>query len=69
MPLCNVFLFYSEWLLLEPCSEHYNLQILNMNTFDQILELDEDDSHEFSHSMVDAYFSQAEDTFRDLDKN
>ena len=40
-----------------------------MNTFDQILELDEDDSHEFSHSMVDAYFSQAEDTFRDLDKN
>ena len=41
-----------------------------MNTFrHQILDLDEEDDHEFSHSMVETYFSQAEDTFRKLDKN
>ena len=44
-----------------------NLQILNMETFRQILDLDEDD-HEFSLSMVEAYFSQAEETFRNLDE-
>jgi len=45
------------------------LQILNMETFRQIIELDEEGDHEFSRSMVDAYFSQAEETFRNLDKN
>jgi len=44
------------------------LQILKMETFRQILDLDEGD-HEFSLSMVEAYFSQAEDTFIKLDKN
>ena len=39
-----------------------------METFHQILDLDEED-HEFSLSMVDAYFSQAEDTFRKLDES
>ena len=40
-----------------------------MNTFrQQILDLDEDD-HEFSLSMVETYFLQAEETFRKLDKN
>jgi len=45
------------------------LQILNMDTFRQILDLDEGDDHEFSLSMVDTYFSQAEETFRKLDKS
>jgi len=40
-----------------------------METFRQILDLDEPGDHEFSLSMVEAYFEQAEETFRDLDKN
>jgi len=40
-----------------------------MDIFSQILELDEEGDHEFSLSMVNDYFSQAEDTFQDLDKN
>jgi hypothetical protein len=41
-----------------------------MDIFCQILDLDDDgDDHEFSLSMVEAYFSQAEDTFRNLDEN
>jgi hypothetical protein len=40
-----------------------------METFRQILDLDEEDDHDFSLSMVEAYFEQAEDTFRKLDKN
>jgi len=46
-----------------------SLQVLNMDTFRQILDLDEGDDHEFSLSMVEAYFSQAEETFRKLDEN
>jgi len=39
-----------------------------METFNQILELDdEDETHEFSWSMVRAYFEQAERKFRDMD--
>ena len=40
-----------------------------METFSQILELDEDDNHEFSYSMVQEYFTQADEIFRNLDKN
>lgn len=40
-----------------------------METFHQILELDEDGDHEFSHAMTEEYFEQAEETFRKLDKN
>jgi hypothetical protein len=39
-----------------------------MDTFGQILELDEDDTHDFSKEMVDAFFSQASTTFEDMDK-
>ena len=39
-----------------------------METFRQILDLDEGDDHEFSLSMVEAYFSQADETFRNLDE-
>lgn len=38
-----------------------------MDTFNQILELDEDDdTHDFSQPMVWAYFEQAEKTFEDM---
>lgn len=40
-----------------------------MDTFYQILDLDEGDGHEFSQSMVEEYFLQAEETFRNLDEN
>lgn len=39
-----------------------------MDIFRQILELDEEGDHEFSLSMVEEYFKQAEETFRKLDK-
>ena len=38
-----------------------------MDTFGQILELEEDDTYEFSIGMTQAYFSQAETTFKDMD--
>lgn len=40
-----------------------------MNTFCQLLDLDEDGDHEFSLSMVNDYFKQAEDTLLKLDKS
>ncbi|EJD48480.1 histidine-phosphotransfer domain, HPT domain-containing protein [Auricularia subglabra TFB-10046 SS5] len=42
--------------------------IINMDTFQQLLELEEDDTYEFSIGMTQAYFSQAETTFKDMDK-
>ena len=43
-------------------------EIIDMETFQQILELDDsEDDREFSREMVWAYFSQAEKTFDDLD--
>jgi len=44
-------------------------KIIDMDTFRQILDLDEEGDHEFSLSMVEEYFKQAEETFRKLDKN
>lgn len=38
-----------------------------METFNQILDLDEDGNQEFSRGMAWAYFSQAEETFESLD--
>jgi osomolarity two-component system phosphorelay intermediate protein YPD1 len=44
------------------------LSLIDEETFFQILDLDDDDeTHEFSWSMVLAYFEQAEETFRDMD--
>lgn len=40
-----------------------------MDTFRQILDLDEEGDHEFSLSMVAEYFNQAEETFRKLDRS
>jgi hypothetical protein len=39
---------------------------IDMEVFEQILELDDDDD-DFSRGMVDDYFSQAEKTFTDMD--
>lgn len=38
-----------------------------MTIFNQILELDEDETHDFSKGMTTAYFAQAEQTFEDMD--
>jgi osomolarity two-component system phosphorelay intermediate protein YPD1 len=38
-----------------------------MNTFDQLLDMDDEDDHEFSYSIVQDYFKQAEVTFEDMD--
>ncbi|KAF7365425.1 Histidine-phosphotransfer domain HPT-domain-containing protein [Mycena venus] len=42
--------------------------VIDMTIFDQILELDDDGTHEFAKEMVTAYFSQASTTFDDMDK-
>lgn len=39
-----------------------------METFRQILDLDEDDSHEFSRGMAWEYFSQVDTTFIEMDQ-
>jgi hypothetical protein len=40
-----------------------------METFNQILELDEEDeSREFSLGMVNAYFEQVEKTFEEMEE-
>ncbi|KAI8089654.1 signal transduction histidine kinase [Halteromyces radiatus] len=41
--------------------------LIDMNTFDQLLDMDDDDDHEFSYSIVLDYFRQAEATFEDMD--
>ncbi|KAI7902912.1 signal transduction histidine kinase [Cokeromyces recurvatus] len=39
-----------------------------MNTFEQLLDMDDEDDHEFSYSIVNNYFEQAEGTFKDMDE-
>lgn len=41
--------------------------LIDMDTFNQILELDEDDTRDFSSEMVWSYFTQASSTFLDMD--
>lgn len=41
---------------------------IDMAVFQQILELDDDDTHEYSRELVSAYFSQARSTFKEMDK-
>lgn len=38
------------------------------NTFAQILEMDEEDDHEFSRGIVEGFFEQAKETFDKMDK-
>lgn len=42
-------------------------EIIEMDTLAQILDLDEDDTREFSKGMARAYFSQANQTFKEMD--
>ncbi|KAH9849510.1 histidine-phosphotransfer domain HPT domain-containing protein [Lenzites betulinus] len=42
-------------------------KIIDLDTFNQILDLDEEDTHEFSLGMAEAYFAQASTTFTDMD--
>ncbi|KAG5648359.1 hypothetical protein DXG03_004931 [Asterophora parasitica] len=42
--------------------------IIDMETFQQILDLDEDTTHDFSRGMAWAYFTQAEQTFKEMDE-
>ena len=39
-----------------------------METFEQILELDEDETHDFSWTIADSFFQQAKGTFKDMDE-
>ncbi len=40
---------------------------IDMQTFEQILEMDEEDDREFSQSIALGFFEQAESTFIDMD--
>lgn len=42
--------------------------LIDAQTFDQILDMDEEDDHEFSYSLVVNYFEQAESTFKNMDE-
>lgn len=39
-----------------------------MEVFQQILDLDDDDTHEYSRELASAYFAQATTTFKDMNK-
>jgi len=41
--------------------------VIDMDTFSQILEMDDDETHEFSMSIVENYMEQAEVTFKSMD--
>ena len=47
-------------------NNHPDGSIIDMDIFEQILELDEEDDDQFSREMVYAYFTQAEKTFTDM---
>ncbi|KAG6815739.1 hypothetical protein H0H87_011850 [Tephrocybe sp. NHM501043] len=42
--------------------------IIDWEIFNQILELDEDSTHDFSQGMAESYFAQAQKTFKDMDE-
>lgn len=41
--------------------------IIDTDTFDQLLDMDDEEDHEFSYSIVVNYFEQAEATFKSMD--
>ncbi|KAL1921652.1 uncharacterized protein VTP21DRAFT_10294 [Calcarisporiella thermophila] len=43
--------------------------IIDRTTFDQLLEMDDDDERDFSKSIVWDYFDQAQATFKDMDNS
>ncbi|OBZ84175.1 Multistep phosphorelay regulator 1 [Choanephora cucurbitarum] len=42
--------------------------LIDMITFEQLLDMDEEDDHSFSYNIVNDYFEQAEATFKDMDE-
>ncbi|KAG0245326.1 hypothetical protein BGX31_007524 [Mortierella sp. GBA43] len=42
--------------------------IIDHTTFDQLLEMDDEEDHEFSKSLVYNYFEQAEKTFEEMEE-
>ncbi|KAF5025004.1 hypothetical protein F66182_2955 [Fusarium sp. NRRL 66182] len=42
---------------------------MDMNTFEQILEMDDEGDHEFSSSIVFGFFDQAEETFDKIEQS
>jgi osomolarity two-component system, phosphorelay intermediate protein YPD1 len=40
---------------------------IDVGTFEQILEMDDDEEREFSRSIVFGFFDQAEETFEKMD--
>ncbi|KAG0256746.1 hypothetical protein BG011_004323 [Mortierella polycephala] len=48
--------------------EYGDNDIIDHTTFDQLLEMDDEEDHEFSRSLVWNYFEQAEKTFEELDQ-
>jgi hypothetical protein len=67
---CLCFCFQSKAATIASSSQQEvsNLPVLDMETFEQILELDEDGDREFSSEMVWQYFDQAEQAFHDMDE-
>jgi osomolarity two-component system, phosphorelay intermediate protein YPD1 len=45
----------------------HHSEVIDTSTFDQILEMDDDDQKEFSRSIVYDFFTQAEGTFDKMD--
>lgn len=46
-----------------------DVEIIDLDTFSQILEMDDDeDDREFSKSILDNYFEQAETTFKEMEE-
>ncbi|KAK4047446.1 Phosphorelay intermediate protein [Microbotryomycetes sp. JL221] len=43
-------------------------QIVDMEVFEQLLEIDDDESHEFSKTLAFDYISQAESTFKEIEE-
>lgn len=49
-------------------AQRYPLQdYIDLETFDQVLEMDDDDSREFSKSIVNDFYTQAEGAFQSMD--
>jgi len=43
--------------------------VVDMDVFGQLLEIDDDDTHEFSKMLAFDYISQAESTFEEIEKD
>ncbi|KAM0755311.1 histidine phosphotransferase, partial [Meredithblackwellia eburnea MCA 4105] len=43
-------------------------EVIDMETFGQLLEIDDDDAHEFSKTLAFDYISQADTTFTEFDE-